>query len=208
MTKNIILPPNFKILKGSVWDSFLGKIAGSAQPGHDTSGNMDSIYLEKINKGLSFEESNIDLDLMSNLLAIHKMGFFTIYNLVQGKLPERNPQLIKKIWEENFNNTNYIIKINDVDTSIADFTAPSQTQLQLITSDILGRLSNGENILIHCRGGIGRTGTILAALYMKASKTTNAEEAVKYIRNHYNSKAVETDSQLEALQAFGKQLNL
>ena len=71
--------------------------------------------------------------------------------------------LIKQIWESNmFKNTRYITEIRGVSTAIRDFGPPSPEQLELITDDVIEKLGQGEHVLVHCLGGIGRTGTILS----------------------------------------------
>lgn len=49
-----------------------------------------------------------------------------------------------------------------------------------------------KRILIHCHGGLGRTGTALSILYGRIYKD---EDCIDIIRNNYNIKAVETMKQ-------------
>jgi hypothetical protein len=48
----------------------------------------------------------------------------------------------------------------------------------------------GERVEVACRGGVGRTGTALAALAILHG--VPASGAVAWVREHYNRKAVET----------------
>jgi hypothetical protein len=48
----------------------------------------------------------------------------------------------------------------------------------------------GERVEVACRGGVGRTGTALAALAILDG--IPASESVAWVREHYNPRAVET----------------
>lgn len=50
--------------------------------------------------------------------------------------------------------------------------------------------SEFERVVVGCGGGIGRTGTALAAMAMHDGLT--AEEAVAWVRVHYHRRAIET----------------
>jgi hypothetical protein len=52
------------------------------------------------------------------------------------------------------------------------------------------RAQNGERVEVTCRGGIGRTGTALAALAILDGLSPN--QAVAWIRHNYHPRAVET----------------
>ena len=56
-----------------------------------------------------------------------------------------------------------------------------------------GRLRQGQDILVGCRGGTGRTGTLLACLVTLAGVPPKA--AVAWVRERYRSTAVETPEQ-------------
>lgn len=50
---------------------------------------------------------------------------------------------------------------------IQDLYAPPLTKIEALLSDLMGRLTNGEHLLMHCAAGIGRTGTIAACLLIE-----------------------------------------
>ena len=203
------LPNNYKIIKNVISDG-IGCFAGCAQPGGAINGKDDDKIINKLQEGKNFEEAGIDKKLLSNLDSIYHEGIRTIYNLVlsssnENPLSNRNPELLKRIWESSrYVGTTYIMEINGVSTGIEDFCPPSEKQLQLITEDAVRRIHNGEHILVHCQGGMGRTGTVLAAIYMKLISEHNYTRAIEYIRSYYHQRAIETISQIESLKIFGE----
>jgi hypothetical protein len=72
-----------------------------------------------------------------------------------------------------------------------DFWVPSDTADALDgLREVRRRALAGERAEVACRGGVGRTGTALAALAVLDGLTP--EEAVHWVRAHYHRRAVET----------------
>lgn len=60
---------------------------------------------------------------------------------------------------------------------IDDFSAPGasfELAWPALRARLLERLDAGDKILVHCRGGLGRSGTVAAALLIAAGLTPNA----------------------------------
>ena len=80
---------------------------------------------------------------------------------------------------------------------IQDFSVPDEIFLQKwpeYSSHIRDLLKNGKNIVIHCWGGYGRTGT--AAAMLLTDMGLSSGEAVKLVRKT-RSGTIETDEQEE-----------
>lgn len=58
---------------------------------------------------------------------------------------------------------------------------------------------------ICCHGGHGRTGTALAALYLVATPTATADEAIELVRKDHCSRAIETAGQEEYLHKLAQE---
>lgn len=185
-----------------------GKLYGSAQPGSSTKPSItDDVLLSELASGADIK--NLDEKLYKELEALHDAGIRTIYNLLDHSHNDtisRNPLLIKYLWENHFADTKYITEIHGTSTSVENAEAHSQAQIELITNDAAARINNGENILVHCLGGTGRTGAILAAIYMKLKNIPDADQAVGYVRTHYNPSAIDNAKQHESLQRFALRL--
>ncbi|WP_297416942.1 protein-tyrosine phosphatase family protein [Thermococcus sp.] len=82
-------------------------------------------------------------------------------------------------------------------SQIEDFTAPSLSQLLEILRWIDARVRQGKRILVHCMGGLGRSGTIAVA-WLMYSKNLCLREALRRVRS-LRPGAVETSEQMEVL---------
>ncbi len=66
--------------------------------------------------------------------------------------------------------------------SIEDYGAPSLEELDHVVNYISRQLDNGRPVMVHCSGGKGRTGTILAAYLIKKRIVMNAYQAINKLR--------------------------
>ena len=80
---------------------------------------------------------------------------------------------------------------------IPDFRAPSFSQLLGILRWIEKRVWDGKKILIHCFGGLGRSGTVAVA-WLMYSKEIPLREALRRVRS-VRPGAVESDEQMDVL---------
>ncbi|MGH9243066.1 MAG: protein-tyrosine phosphatase family protein [Acidimicrobiales bacterium] len=68
--------------------------------------------------------------------------------------------------------------------------------------EAVGRARHQQDVLVGCRGGIGRTGTLLAAIAIACG--VPAEGARAWVRSNYHPRAVETDAQHEWLMRIAQ----
>lgn len=83
---------------------------------------------------------------------------------------------------------------------IADYSVPTQKfEEEWVTQgrEIREMLRNGEDVLVHCKGGLGRAGMIAARLL--AELGMDPEEAIRAVR-HVRKGAIETPSQLAVVR--------
>ena len=78
---------------------------------------------------------------------------------------------------------------------IQDFTAPVLADFKRFADIVIDSLKHGK-VLVHCQAGLGRTGTMAAAYWIK--KGLSANEAIKKIRNSMPG-AIEIPEQEESL---------
>jgi protein-tyrosine phosphatase len=81
-----------------------------------------------------------------------------------------------------------------------DFGVPDDREALLgVLAEALRRAHGGEVVEIGCFGGHGRTGTAIACLAVLAGVDS---DPVEWVRTHYCSHAVETDSQMAFVRTF------
>ncbi len=188
-------PMNFKLIE---LQECLAKIAGSAQPGgYALPDNMEKI-INSLKDGKSSQEAEVPEKLLSNLNHIYNSGVKIIYNLTT--IP--NP-LTKYLWEKHFEGI-YITELEGVAIAIDNFSVPTLETMNLIVGHIKFSLENGVNVLVHCEGGLGRTGAVLAATHMAINNIQDADISMSYIKEHYSKYAIDDNSQIEFLRYFGQ----
>src|SRR4051794_10530238 len=83
---------------------------------------------------------------------------------------------------------------------IPDLYAPDLDAVVPFLDDLRDRLAQGENLLMHCGAGIGRAGTMAAALLVTLG--TPAEEAVATVAAHRPMAGPEAGAQRELLETL------
>ena len=65
---------------------------------------------------------------------------------------------------------------------IVDVTAPRVEPTLPVVAEALKQLRAGQNVVVHCRGGLGRAGTLAASILVAAG--LDASEAITQVRVH------------------------
>ncbi|MCX7847224.1 MAG: dual specificity protein phosphatase family protein [bacterium] len=118
----------------------------------------------------------------ADVQALAQLGFKAIVSLTEQPLPGE--------WVKGF---------RVIHEPVADFTAPSVAQLDRISEFLLRCVREGQQPVVHCTMGRGRTGTVLAAYLIACGATP--EEAMKEVRAARPG-AIETPEQEACLTEY------
>ncbi len=86
---------------------------------------------------------------------------------------------------------------------IRDVDTPRKGQSEeyaALIERIVGLLGDGETVVVHCRGGLGRTGTVVASVLVAAGR--EPDEAIRLVRESRGARAVETTGQERYVRRF------
>lgn len=138
-------------------------------------------------------------DLDTDLIAIRDWGTSLLVTLVEEKELEflQVSQIGLKAKALN---------MNWLHLPIVDFSIPSsdfESVWHIHSANLVNRIESGERIVLHCRGGLGRTGTFAAWLLVELGY--EPDEAIKVIRKA-RPHTIETDEQEQYVLGKTKRL--
>ena len=140
--------------------------------------------------------NNPESDCMAHLTQLKHQGIRTIISL-----DHTDSASMGQIWASFGDAFEHVTHQHNSSFFIEDFQAPTVQTLDLIVNRLMISIELEHKTDVHCRGGLGRTGTVLAGLYMKV-EGASAEQAIECVRQHYHPKAIETTAQTRCLKEY------
>jgi len=83
-------------------------------------------------------------------------------------------------------------------------TPNSLEDIDRVVDTITLRVSRGENVLAHCRGGVGRAGLVACCWLIKQGYCLDAERSIRFARMRRSPKTIETIQQAEFVIQYSK----
>lgn len=133
-------------------------------------------------------------NLSSDVDEIIKQKFTNVISLVTRD--ELNTYGVTDLFEV-YKNKN----INFKHISIMDQGIPTVQEMKNIVNHINSCILRNEKVLIHCVGGLGRTGLVVAA-YLKSIKKITTSDAVNIVRDSRSPRAIESEIQMSFLEHY------
>lgn len=93
--------------------------------------------------------------------------------------------------------------LNELHLPVKDFHRPTDEQLDTAIAAINATVSGGQRVVVHCGGGLGRTGTLLACYLV--SRGRSADEALHQVRSARPG-SVETPEQEAAVASYAARI--
>lgn len=90
-----------------------------------------------------------------------------------------------------------------VEFPIADFSVPDARALETLATQIAKDIRKGHFVVIHCRGGIGRSGVVAGAALIALG--AGADEAMRLVSDARGVPAPETEEQRALLRRLAAQ---
>ena len=91
---------------------------------------------------------------------------------------------------------------------IEDVSTPRKAQTEEYAGliwRVVGLLREGKTVVVHCRGGLGRTGTVAASVLVALGQK-DPDAAIALVRKVRSDRAVETPAQEEYVRSFARGL--
>ena len=101
-------------------------------------------------------------------------------------------------WLKQINSHNHSLEIFFLKTP--DYGAPSLNELSKVVDYMDNQITKNKPVLVHCAAGKGRTGTLLAAYFIKKNGL-NPEGAIKKIRL-LRPGSIQSESQKKSIELF------
>ena len=131
----------------------------------------------------------VDLDALTALRCR------VLVTLTEGPLEEVEPGITERLGK---------LGIRLVHFPIPDMEAPEPEDALRLCREVLGWIDQGLATVMHCKAGLGRTGTMLAcALVARGESPVQAVDAVRSINPYY----IQSDEQLSFIGDFGGYLD-
>ncbi|MBD0358084.1 MAG: cyclin-dependent kinase inhibitor 3 family protein [Rubrobacter sp.] len=158
-----------------------GRLGMTFAPGMRTTG-MRGRWERDLSADLRALEEEHETDVLVSLMEDHEYRGYQISGLLE---------------QDNIGN------IEILRFAIEDMGVPQEAEsegFEAFVQDVVQRMERGQNVVVHCRGGLGRTGTLAACVLVALGRHT-ADEAIAAVREARKG-TVQTREQEDFVRLF------
>lgn len=96
------------------------------------------------------------------------------------------------------------LEITFIQYPIIEMAAPDSIEsLEAnVMAPVVQALTEGRVVLVHCRGGIGRAGTIACCLLLKLQLSSSPNQAISLVRSRRDNRCVESRKQEDFIKRY------
>lgn len=136
------------------------------------------------------------VNLQEDLTTIKKNNITSVVVLVSKEelIHYRVPQLLNRYDS---------LQMTVFQSPIIDYGLPTPEQMRAILHFMRLKVKAKENVLVHCVGGYGRSGTVMGC-YARQFLKKSEEEAIQYVRDMRGKDAIETVDQMAFVKSWKK----
>lgn len=133
-------------------------------------------------------------DLPADIAEIKKAGISAIVTLISNAEFRAYgvPDLLKEYQRAG---------LSVLHTPVIDQGVPTDAQAREVLQFMKEKVDAGHKVLVHCVGGLGRTG-LAAALYLRAFSGISGDEAIARVRNVRSPRAIENKEQENYIKKY------
>eukprot|EP00743_Colponemidia_sp_Colp-15_P005855 GILK01006294.1.p1 GENE.GILK01006294.1~~GILK01006294.1.p1 ORF type:complete len:215 (-),score=29.75 GILK01006294.1:169-762(-) len=135
-------------------------------------------------------------DLESDIAELRQCGTTDIF--VLNTLAEMKKEKVADVLFEAYKTAGFTIHHFPMD----DGTAPTTQQCIDIMKVLLHLSESSSTIVVHCLGGLGRTGTVVSILLRVLDSSLSAEDAIARVRDIRGPSAIQTVKQFNFIYEF------
>lgn len=133
-------------------------------------------------------------NLKDDILQIKKAGFDVVVSLLAND--EYRSYGVPDLLDQYSSNGLNVLSLNIIDQGV-----PSNDDMNELINEIHSLVNNNKKILIHCVGGLGRTG-VVAACYLIKYDSYSTIKAIEHVRQVRSKRAIESKLQEEFVKNF------
>lgn len=85
---------------------------------------------------------------------------------------------------------------------IEDGMAPDVADIEAILTEVIANIHGGHKVLIHCFGGVGRSGVVAACLMLRMASNLTSDEVIRRLRQVRGPRTIQSVKQFNFVNDY------